>query len=79
VLVIAGVRLVKGAAHCNDAVRPWHLQFEVGVVGDPHKFGVARTPEDGVVRSLKVHHLEDSVWKLLRLPNMTSKSMFPKG
>jgi hypothetical protein len=59
VLTTAGVCLLKEAAHRNDVVRPQHLQLEVGVVGDRHELGIARTPEDGVVRSLKIHHLED--------------------
>jgi hypothetical protein len=59
VLATAGLCLLKGAAHCDDAVWPRHLHLEVGVVGGRHEIGVAQTPEDGVVRSLKIHHLED--------------------
>jgi hypothetical protein len=49
VLATAGVHLLEGAAHRNDAVQPRHLQFEVGVDGDRHEFGIARTPKDGAV------------------------------
>ena len=42
-----GVR--EGTAHGDDAVRSWHLQLEVGVVGDCHEFGVAWPLQDGVV------------------------------
>jgi hypothetical protein len=55
----AGIRLLEGATHHDDAVRSRHLQLEVGVVGDRHELGVPRMPEDGMVRSLKVYHLED--------------------
>jgi hypothetical protein len=45
-------------AHHDDAFWPRHLHLEVGVVRDRHELAVAQTPEDGVVRTLKSHHLE---------------------
>jgi hypothetical protein len=54
VLATAGVRLLERAADRDDAVQPQYLQLEIGIVGDHHECGVAWTPEDGVVRSLKI-------------------------
>jgi hypothetical protein len=59
VLPAIGIRLLEGAAHRDDAVRSLHLRLEVVAVGDRHKHGIARTPEDGMVRNLKFHNLED--------------------
>jgi hypothetical protein len=49
VLVATVICLFDGAAHHDDIVQSWHLQLEVGVVGDHNELGVARMPEDGVV------------------------------
>jgi hypothetical protein len=59
VLTTVGVRLLERAADHDDTVRLRQLQLEVGVVRDHHEFGVARTLEDGVVRSLKIYYLKD--------------------
>ena len=58
-LMIARVGVRKGATHGDDVVQSWHLQLEVGVVGDHHELGLAWPPQDGVVGPQKVHHLED--------------------
>jgi hypothetical protein len=81
VLSSAGVRLLEVAAHHDDVVRSRHLQLEVGLVGDHHELGVARTPKDGVVRSLKVHHLKDQGLnaEVASVANVTGKSMFLGG
>jgi hypothetical protein len=39
-------------------VGAWHLELEVGVVGDDHELGVARSPQHRVVGSLEHDHLE---------------------
>ena len=57
-LVVAREGMREGAAHGDDAVWSWHLQLEVGVVGDCHEFGVAWPPQDGVVGPWEVHHFE---------------------
>ena len=48
-LTIACEGVREGVAHGDDAIRSWHLQLEVGIVGDHHEFGVAWLPQDGVV------------------------------
>ena len=46
------------SANCDDPTRSRHLQLEVGVVGDGHELGVARSPQDRVVGSGEVDYLE---------------------
>ena len=58
-LAVARVGMRKGATHSDDAVWSWHLQLEVGVVGDHHELGVAWPPYDGMLGPWKVHHLKD--------------------
>jgi hypothetical protein len=41
-----------------DISRPWYLQLEVGVVGDGHELDITLPPQDDVVRSGTVDHLE---------------------
>jgi hypothetical protein len=42
----------------DDPVGAWHLELEVGVVGDDHELGVARSPQHRVVGSSEPDHLE---------------------
>ena len=42
----------------NDTLWTRHLHLEVGVVGNRHELGIARTPQNGMVCSPKPHHLE---------------------
>jgi hypothetical protein len=42
----------------DDPVGARHLELEVGVVGDGHELGVARSPQHFVVGSSKPDHLE---------------------
>ena len=49
--------LIRGFNH-DDTVGTRHLELEVGVVGDRHELGVARSPQDGVVGSLESNHLK---------------------
>jgi hypothetical protein len=42
----------------DDPVGARHLEFEVGVVGDGHELGVARSPQHRVVGSSEPDHLE---------------------
>jgi len=55
---VALVRVLVGGADGDDPLRPRHPQLQVGVVGDSHKFGIARASDDGVVRASKSHHLK---------------------
>ena len=58
VLAVAQEGMREGAAYGDDAVRSWHLQLEVGVVGDCHEPCVAWPPQDGMVGPWKVYHLK---------------------
>jgi hypothetical protein len=49
--------LIRGP-NGDNTLRARHLELEVGVVGDCHKHGVARTSKDGVVGSLETNHLK---------------------
>ena len=49
VFVVAHEGVRERAAHSDDAVWSRHLQLELGVVGDRHKFSIAWPPQDGVV------------------------------
>jgi hypothetical protein len=42
----------------DDPIGALHLELEVGVVGDGHELGVARSPQHRVVGSSKPDHLE---------------------
>src|SRR6185436_1332632 len=57
-LDVALVGVLERRADGDDA--PWarHFELEVGVVGDGHELGVARTTKDGMVGSSKSHHLK---------------------
>ena len=52
------VRMLVGGADCDIPLRRGHLQLQVGVDGDSHELGIARAPDDGVVRASKSHHLK---------------------
>jgi hypothetical protein len=50
--------MLVGGPDGDDSLRARHLELEVGVVGDCHKFGIVGTPKDGVVGPVKPSHLE---------------------
>jgi hypothetical protein len=54
------VAFVRVSVHGSDGhpVGARHLELEVGVVGDGHELGVARSPQHHVVGSLEPDHLE---------------------
>jgi hypothetical protein len=54
-LHVAFVRVSVRGSDGDDPVGAWHLELEVGVVGDDHELGVARSP---VVGSSEPDHLE---------------------
>jgi hypothetical protein len=68
-------------SHGDDAFWPRHLYLEVGVLWGRHELGVARTPMDGVVRTLKPHHVKGrvSLQKLSGMLNQTGRSMCQRG
>jgi len=50
-LDIALIGVLAGRADGDDAIWPWHLELEVGVVEDGHELGVAWSSQDRVVGS----------------------------
>jgi hypothetical protein len=58
VLLFAEVSLSKVSTYGDDPVGTRHLEFEVGVVGDGHEFGIAWPTQDGVIGTLEVCNLE---------------------
>jgi hypothetical protein len=57
-LHVASVRVSVRGPNGDDPVGTGHLELEVGVVGDDHKLGVARSPQHRVVGSSEPDHLE---------------------
>jgi hypothetical protein len=57
-LYVAFVRVSVRGADDDDPVGAWHLELEVGVVGDGHELGVAWPPQYCVVGSSEPDHLE---------------------
>jgi hypothetical protein len=61
-LHVAFVRVSVCGSDGNDPIGAGHLELEVGVVGDGHELGVARSPQHRVVGSLEPDHLEREVF-----------------
>jgi hypothetical protein len=57
-LYVALVGVLIGGPDGDDTLSAWHFELEVGVVGNRHEFGIARTPNDGVVGPVEPNHLE---------------------
>ena len=57
-LDVALVSVLEGGADGHDALRTGHLQLQIGIVGYSHELGVARAPDDGIVRASKPDHLK---------------------
>jgi len=57
-LDVALIGVLAGRTDGDDAVWPWHLELEVGVVGDGHELGVTWSPQDRVVGSWEPDHVE---------------------
>jgi hypothetical protein len=57
-LHVAFVRVSVCGSDSDDPVGGRHLELEVGVVGDDHELGVARSPQHRVVGSSEPDHLE---------------------
>jgi hypothetical protein len=57
-LHVAFVRVSVRGSDGDDPVGAWHLELEVGVVGDGHELGVARSPQHYVVGSSEPDLLE---------------------
>ena len=56
--MLAAVGLLKVALDGDDPLRARHLELEVGVVGDGHELGEARSTEEDMVDAREVDHLE---------------------
>ena len=65
----------------DDTVRSWHLELEVGVVGDGHELGVAWPSQDCVVGSREPDHVkrEDLPSEVVDVLKQTCKSICPRG
>jgi hypothetical protein len=57
-LHVAFVRVLVRGSNGDDPVGARHLELEVGVVGDDHELGVARSPQHRVVGSSEPDHFE---------------------
>jgi hypothetical protein len=57
-LHVAFVRVSVHGSDGDDPVGARHLELDVGVVGDNHELGVARSPQHRVVGSSEPDHLE---------------------
>jgi hypothetical protein len=57
-LHVAFVRVSVCGSDGDDPVGARHLELEVGVVGDGHELGIARSPQHRVVGSSEPDHLE---------------------
>jgi len=49
---------LEGGVDGDDPTWTWHLQPQIGVVGDSHELHVAWTSQDGMVGSMEPDHLE---------------------
>jgi hypothetical protein len=57
-LHVAFVHVSVRGSDGDDPVGAQHLELEVGVVGDGHELGIARSPQHRVVGSSEPDHLE---------------------
>jgi hypothetical protein len=57
-LHVAFIRVSVCGSDGDDPVGARHLELEVGVVGDGHELGIARSPQHRVVGSSEPDHLE---------------------
>jgi hypothetical protein len=55
---VAFVRMAVHGADGDDPVGTWHLELEVGVVGDGHELGIARSSQHCVVGPSEPNYLE---------------------
>jgi hypothetical protein len=55
---VALLGMLAHRADGDDAVGAWHLELEVGVVGDDHELGITWSPEDHVIGSREPYHVE---------------------
>ena len=49
---------LERSADGDDPMRAWHLELEVGVVGDGHELSVTRSPQNGMVDRGEPNYLE---------------------
>ena len=49
---------LERSADCDDPTWAWHLELEVGVVGDGHELRVTRSPQNGMVDPGEPDYLE---------------------
>ena len=56
--MLAVVGLFEATLDNDDSLGAWHLQLQVGVVGDSHELGEARLAQESMVDTREVDHLE---------------------
>jgi hypothetical protein len=44
--------------HDDDPLRSWHFEYHIRVVWDSHEFCQPWSSNDGIVPSIKMHHLK---------------------
>jgi hypothetical protein len=80
-LHVAFVRVAVRGSDGDDPVGAWHLELEVGVVGDGHELGIARSPQHHVVGSSEptTSNVRVSFRKLEGVSKQTGRSSCPRG
>jgi hypothetical protein len=53
----------------DDAMWPWHLKDQVGIIGDLHELGEWRSSQESIVRRLKIGDLKLSTLHAEIVPN----------
>jgi hypothetical protein len=75
-VLLAVVGLLEAALNGDDPLRAKHLELEVGVVGDGHELGEARSIEEGVVDTEKVDNFEVK-WLLAEVVQLAKGDVEP--
>ena len=65
-VLLAIVGLLEAALDDDDPLWARHLELEVGVVGDGHELGEARSTKEGIVDTGEVNNLEGE-WLLVEV------------
>ena len=58
IVLLIVVGLLEAPFDGDDPVWARHLELQVGVVGDDHELGEARSAEEGMVDAREVNHLK---------------------
>ena len=66
IVLLVVVGLLEAPFDGDDPVWAGHLELQVGVVGDGHELGEARSTEEGMVDAREVNHLKGE-WLLTKV------------